>query len=99
MPKIDSIVDVLADDAWVVEVPRGRVRTFQIVLGVPVRIGSSVEEFWYCPCGIGFDGVLEYNRFGGPGRLSALINACKWLDARRSQLVDEPLLAAMGDSK
>lgn len=71
-----------------------------MVLGIPIQLDdsaipqdeSSPGGFWYCPCAVGFDDALEFNRFGGPGRLSSLINACKWLDARRWQLVDEPAL-------
>ncbi len=96
MPLITQIDEPLAEETWDAPIPSGGVRRFRMLLGAPVRLDESYAGgFWYCACAVGFDDALEFSRFGGPGRLSALINACKWLDSRRWQLVDEPLLIEM----
>ena len=101
LPIITRIDDPLASEEESFTDDEGNSHRLRLVLGQPQVFGTMLAEgvptdMWCCPCAIGIDGVFQFNRFGGPGRLAAIINACKFLEARRYELIDEPAFKRLG---
>lgn len=97
LPSITEIANPLASEEEEFVDGEGQKHKLQLVLGHPQVFGTMAQgDMWCCPCAIGIDGVFQFNRFGGPGRVAAVINACKFLEARRYELVDEPAFKRLG---
>ncbi len=91
LPTITRIDNPLAAEEQQFTDEKNQKHKLELVLGHPQVFGTMVEgDMWCCPCAVGIDGVFKYNRFGGPGRVAAIINACKFLEACRYELIDEP---------
>lgn len=101
LPTITEIANPFASEERDFTDDTGQKHKLNLVLGHPqvfdtMATDHGPADMWCCPCAVGIDGVFQFNRFGGPGRVGAIINACKFLEARRYELIDEPAFKRLG---
>jgi len=70
-PKIEKIVDPIAEDRWSIPGPNDTFKTIQVSVGRPVPLKDNTD--WYCPVFI--ENYVENKAIYGVGPVDALMNA------------------------
>lgn len=88
-----SIGTIIAEEKLPYVDESGAEHVFTMALGEPIEGAAGI---WHCPYKWGSDGAETIERRASNGRLSAIINACNVLDARRFQVVHKAGFDAKG---
>ena len=80
----DALRDPIASEDLDFEGLDGKRHVLTLVLGRPFQTSTGV---WRCPFAHGVDGVMTQESRGGPGRVSAILNAALTLASAQERVL------------